>query len=131
MTAIGKTLTGERASCASRQRCWWAAPNQNGGADERWIENARRPPAASIFRASLDELEGLVGEGPKTTLDLAGQLALREAWWRAPVALGPGLTASSFMLWEVPSPRDFVHDKPGRRAARAARCKDRVPANFQ
>ena len=30
----------------------------------------------------------LVEGRSQTTLDLAGQLALREAWWRAPIELG-------------------------------------------
>ena len=78
---------------------------------------------ASLFRAALDELESIVEGRSRRTTDLAGQLALREAWWRAPIELGRVLTASSFALWEVPSPGPFHHTPPGpvQRALRDSR----------
>ena len=96
--------------------------NQDGGADNG---GSKRTAAASgaTAPAALDELEGLVEGRSQRTMDLAGQLALREAWWRAPIELGRVLTASSFVLWEVPSPSKFEHDKPGsvQRALRDSR----------
>ena len=102
---------------------WWSRPIKmvaltNGGSKthggRQWLHS---------FRAALDELEGLVEGRSQSTMDLAGQLALREAWWRAPIELGRVLTASSFVLWEVPSPSKFEHDKPGsvQRALRDSR----------
>ena len=122
--AIKKTLTNEKGKLRFESGDgWWSQPIKmvaltNGGlkthGGHQWLQS---------FRASLDELEGLVEGRSQSTMDLAGQLALREAWWRAPIELGRVLTASSFVLWEVPSPSKFEHDKPGsvQRALRDSR----------
>ena len=47
MTAIGKALTGAEKGKLRLESSdgWWSATREDGGADERCYENARRPPA--------------------------------------------------------------------------------------
>lgn len=81
---------------------WWAQPlsmlaltngalsGHSGGA---WLQ---------AFHISLDELEGVARGRNAATLALAGQLALREAWWRAPIKIGRELVATDFLVARRP-----------------------------
>ena len=122
--AIKKALSSEKGKLRlESNEGWWSQSIKMVALTSGVMKTHGGHSWLQAFRASLDELEGLVEGRSQTTLDLAGQLALREAWWRAPIELGRGLTASSFMLWEVPSSHDFVHERPGsvQRALRDAR----------
>ena len=94
--AIKKALGSEKGKLRlESNEGWWSQPIKMVALTNGVMKTHGGHSWLQAFRASLDELEGLVEGRSQTTLDLAGQLALREAWWRAPIELGRGLTASS------------------------------------
>ena len=86
--AIKKTLTNEKGKLRFESGDgWWSQPIKMVALTNGGLKTHGGHQGLQSFRASLDELEGLVEGRSQSTMDLAGQLALREAWWRAPIEL--------------------------------------------